>query len=168
MMQYETVILEMLSRIKNLENEVEELKSMIENNDTFNGCEEKGRKNITVTDEMLDECYLFGKKAYENTYSDVRSFAQTVSKETGMNENNAFMTITAVKFLLDGEVYKRALSAKALDKYLDNILNDYGKTALSRALDSMDKHIEYRHSKNHNVDALIKVCNKYKAVLEEN
>ena len=74
-MQYETIILELLSRIKKLEDDVNELKqfqnnlSSVPNNDDGNleKSEYQIMNNTTVsykkmTDEMIDICYKCGKK----------------------------------------------------------------------------------------------------------
>ena len=62
-MQYETIILELLSRVQKLEEEVSSLK----NSDiSFN--EQSSRKNIKVTPEMTKLCYEKAKEIYNNNY----------------------------------------------------------------------------------------------------
>lgn len=174
-MQYEKVILEMLERIQALEDQVKELKEKHEKAPmatapTFIQQERlippmPRRTNTKVTDEMLEACYQAGKRAVGSDYADVTMLADQVSMQTGMNRNNAIMTIFAVVALLNGELYKRAVSGRALVKYFDNILRDYGKGGLQRAIAAMRMHIDYRRSLHHNVDLLENVCDRYQKMI---
>ncbi len=172
-MQYEKVILEMLERIQTLEEQVHALKekqaTML--TDPFPAsppvCREglipptPRRTNSKVTNEMLEACYQAGRKATASEYADVVLLSEQVHLKTGMNKNNALMTIFAVMALLRGELYKRAISGKATAKYFDNILRDYGKGGLQRAIAAMRMHIHYRRSLHHNVDLLEQICDQY-------
>ena len=62
-MQYETIILELLSRVQKLEEEVASLKN---SNISIN--EHSSRKNIKVTPEMTKLCYEKAKEIYYNSY----------------------------------------------------------------------------------------------------
>lgn len=55
-MQYETIILELMSRVQKLEEEVEKLKNNISSND-FEQAEFPTKRNVKVTPEMTRECY---------------------------------------------------------------------------------------------------------------
>lgn len=170
-MQYEKVILEMLSRIQALEEQVKELKAAQERKEPeFSaGLVRREcltppmprRSNMRVTDEMLEACYQAGKKAISSDYADVVALAEQVHLQTNMNQNNAQMTIFAVMALLNGELYKRGISGKATEKYFKNILRDYGKGGLQRAIAAMRVHIDYRRSLHHNVDLLELICDQY-------
>lgn len=165
-MQYETVILEMLSRIKNLEDRVEKLESELNNRQEENFANSQTvPARIKITAEMTDACYNFGKIAYEDNDADISELAERASMQTGMNKSSAYITIFAVKALLQGEIFKRAVSAKALESYFVYILDDYGKNGLQKALSSMKKHIEYRKSKNQNVNILIELCETFETRL---
>ena len=171
-MQYEQVILEMLSRIQTLENQVRELQqqkqqSTVENQSQNMPLPLSGphRTNVKVTDEMLEECYQMGKLFFEGKEDDVQYMAEQVNKKTSMNRNNAIMTIFAVIALLSGELYKRGISAKATKKYFANIMRDYGEGALQRAIAAMRMHISYRRSLHHNVDLLETVCDEFQALI---
>lgn len=174
-MQYEKIILEMLERIQVLEEQVKELKEKQKQDvglpapapnwqpsPTFR---EPRRTNSKVNDEMLEACYHAGKEAIASDYADVVELAAQVKEKTGMNQNNALMTIFAVMALLNGELYKRAISGKATAKYFDNILRDYGKGGLQRAIAAMRKHITYRRALHHNVDLLERVCDQYQEMI---
>ena len=107
-MQYETIILELLSRIKKLEDDVNELKqfqnnlSSFPNNDDKNleGSEYQIMNNATVsykkmTDEMIDICYKCGKKV--SAGESVQELADDIAESTGMNRNSAIMYLYAVQ-----------------------------------------------------------------------
>lgn len=172
-MQYEKIILEMLERIQALEDQVKELKenqiktppdeiSRITHAPVWQPAPMiSHRTNTKVTDEMLEACYQCGQQAVNSEYADVVDLAAQVSRDTGMNQNNALMTIFAVISLLNGELYKRGISGKATTKYFENILRDYGKGGLQRAIAAMRKHITYRRALHHNVDLLEQICDQY-------
>lgn len=174
-MQYEKVILEMLERIQALEDQVKELKEKQNpavQQPAFGLIRQEvltpsapRRTNTKVTEEMLEACYQAGKRAVGSDYADVTMLADQVSMQTGMNRNNAIMTIFAVVALLNGELYKRAVSGRALDIYFDNILRDYGKGGLQRAIAAMRKHIDYRRGLHHNVDLLEQICDRHQNMI---
>lgn len=171
-MQYETIILELLSRIKKLEDDVNKLKqfqnnlSSFPNNDDENleGSEYQIMNNTTVsykkmTDEMIDICYKCGKKV--SAGESVQELADDIAESTGMNRNSAIMYLYAVQGMLDGTIYKRAISSKAMKKYYDNIFNEYGSDGLKRAIRATRLHIDYRRECGQNVDSIEDICNAY-------
>jgi len=172
-MQYETIILELLSRIKNLENEVDSLKlalsertpnpERLENNSPEKTAghvqpEESGPYK-KMTAEMIDICYQYGKKIGEG--ENVQMFANEIVRKTGMNRNSAIMYIYAVSSMLQGTIYKRAISAKAIEKYFDKIYQEYGDNGLQKAIQATKLHINYRKRFGHTVDSIEKICEKY-------
>lgn len=175
-MEYEKVILEMLSRIQVLEEQVRELQGErrpspmphpmphpMPQHMMGHFPPRPHRTNMKVTDEMLKACYDAGKEAHKNEDLDVGKLADGVSLDTGMNRNNALMTIYAVVALLNGELYKRGISGKATERYFEYILQDYGKGGLQKAIAAMRLHIDYRRALHHNVDLLETVCDAYQA-----
>ena len=164
-MQYETIILELLSRIKKLENDVEELKQYrISNNiEQENSASISSVSYTKMTDEMIEICYKCGKKVFEG--ENAQELADDVAEETGMNRNSAFMYIYAVKSMLAGEIYKRAISKKALEIYFKKIFNEYGSTGLKKAIKATRLHIDYRRSCGHVVDSIEEACDKAEARL---
>ena len=163
-MQYETIILELLSRIKKLEDDVNELKqfqnnlSSFPNNDDKNleGSEYQIMNNATVsykkmTDEMIDICYKCGKKV--SAGESVQELADDIAESTGMNRNSAIMYLYAVQGMLDGTIYMK--------KYYDNIFNVYGSDGLKRAIRATRLHIDYRRECGQNVDSIEDICNAY-------
>ena len=172
-MQYESIILELMTRIKKLEDEVAELKAAVAAQNTVANKavqpemeEEKGTAPASsgytkMTDEMIDVCYQYGKRAYETKNNAPFDLADCVAKETGMNRNSAVMYISAVKSMLEGSVYKRAINARATRRYFSLIQKEFGKAGLARALKATNQHIAYRKSFNHPVDSIEAICNEF-------
>lgn len=173
-MQYEIVILELLTRIKKLEEEVNELKQAVYSSDVQSSTEdareftyeENVDASVTykkMTDEMIDICYKCGKKLADG--ESVQDLADDIHEETGMNRNSAIMYLYAVQGMLEGTIYKRAINAKATKKYYDNIFNEYGSVGLKKALHATKLHIEYRKDCGHTVDSIEEIYDHYVARL---
>lgn len=164
-MQYETIILELLSRIKKLEEDVEELKQSRQNNvvEQENATSASSVSYTKMTDEMIEICYKCGKMVFQG--ENAQELADDVAEETGMNRNSAFMYIYVVSSLLSGEVFKRAISKKALEIYFKKIFQDYGSEGLKKAIKATRLHIDYRKSCGHAVDSIEEACDKAEARL---
>lgn len=172
-MQYEAIILELLSRIKKLEYDVNELKqarSGIYSNTPCNDeiVEEQSSCQILnedtaaykkMTDEMIEVCYKCGKKVVDG--ESVQKLADDIADTTGMNRNSAIMYLYAVQGMLEGKIYKRAISAKAMKKYYDTIFNEYGSAGLKKAIYATRLHIAYRRECGHTVDSIEEICDTY-------
>ena len=170
-MQYETIILELLSRIKKLEDDVSELKRTLDTRNTTpvtltqgeDDAESTGRKaTVTykkMTDEMMDICYKCGKKVANG--ENAQELADDIAESTGMNRNSAVMYLYAVQGMLNGTIYKRAISATAMKKYFDTIWNEHGSKGLEKAIYATRLHIEYRRSCGHMVDSIEEICARY-------
>lgn len=164
-MQYETIILELLSRIKKLEEDVEELKQSRVSNiiEQENSASVPSVSYTKMTDEMIEICYKCGKMVFQG--ENAQELADDVAEETGMNRNSAFMYIYVVSSLLSGEVFKRAISKKALEIYFKKIFQDYGSEGLKKAIKATRLHIDYRKSCGHTVDSIEEACDKAEARL---
>lgn len=158
-MQYDAIIVELLSRIKVLEEEVAQLKesrnviSQDEDTEVSSSVEYK-----KTTDEMLEMCYKAGKMIGPEIKA--ADLADAIAEETGMNKNSAIMYLYAVNGLLEGKIFKRAISATALEKYLDTIFSEYGSEGLKKAIKATKLHIDYRKQYGITSDAIEKVCKK--------
>lgn len=171
-MQYEAVILELMTRIKKLEEEVAMLKETVGSFDSQDQREkipdETGETSESrrgqgsykkMTDEMMVICYKCGKLF--NGGANSSALADMIVEETGMNRNSAIMYIYAVSSLLSGTVFKRAISGKALRKYYDLIFNEYGSAGLKKAIKATRLHIEYRKECGLTADAIEELCDEY-------
>ena len=162
-MQFETIILELMSRIQKLEEEVTLLKQRLDE-----GAETKADDSIMqepntaykkMTDEMIELCYKYGKKVHQG--ENIQEIADDIVYETGMNRNSAIMYLQVVDSMLSGTIYKRAINSKALQKYYENIWNEYGTAGLKKATTATKYHIEYRRELGHPVDSIEEICNKW-------
>ena len=163
-MQYETIILELLSRIKKLEEDVEELKSIRSNDEIEQETEIPSASYTKITSEMIEKCYKCGKRVLKG--EELYTLAGEVSSETGMNRSSAFINIYVVSCMLTGEVYKRAVSRKALEIYFQEIYSEYGNTGLRKAINATRLHIDYRKSCGHIVNVSEDVCARAEAKLQ--
>lgn len=176
-MQYENIILELMSRIKVLESDISILKekilssesviqpteenSLIDNSSTTPTQSPNTTAYIKTTFRMIDVCYLYGKKAYLTSGANIGEYADIVAAETGMNRNSAFMYIHGVKNLLEGKVFKRAISVKALRRYYVLIQEDFGLPGLKKAIAATRANIEYRNKCNLPSDSIISLCDEF-------
>lgn len=160
-MQYETVILELLSRVQKLEEEVSELKTSVEFNE-----EKQVKRNVKVSPEMTELCYEKAKLLCNNENLNMDDLAQEVSKQTGMNFNTAKMNIHSITKMLKGEGYNRILSSDSLDLCLSLIYDEYGYGGLYKALKSTKLHIEYLKTKGMATQKLYSVYNKYEQMIK--
>lgn len=169
-MQYQSIILELMGRIQNLEEEVRELKRQLADMTSGTSQEEILYTNEDVrtgsvvqyqkmTDDMIMACYEGGKKLRDG--SNAQDIAENIAEITGMNKNSAVMYLYAVSGMLDGVVYKRAISAKAMKKYFETIYNEYGKAGLQKAIRATRFHTEYRRECGHVVDSIDSICDLY-------
>lgn len=165
--------MELMTRIKKVEDDVELLKqerderALLVSREAMADEDRENRSNagegsapyIKTTDQMIDMCYRCGKKLLEG--ESAPELAEGISDETGMNRNSAFMYLYAVKCMLEGTIYKRSISAKAMQRYFDAIFNEYGSQGLKKAIKATKEHIEYRRSCGHQVDSIEALCNRY-------
>lgn len=174
-MQYDSIILELMSRIKKLEDEVARLKTVVAesqsgaventNVEQPDSGKQSSGSYIKMTDQMIDLCYVMGKRAYRERSSNLWNLADLAARDTGMNRNTAFMYICAVKNMLEGVVYKRAINAKALRKYLSNILAEFGKNGLGNAVQATRLNVEYRIQCGIPSDSIAAICDEFQKKL---
>ena len=174
-MQYETIILELLSRIKKLEDDVGELKRALDTMNVMPTSLVQGEDDaeLTVreatvaykkmTDEMIDICYKCGKRVANG--ENAQELADDIADSTGMNRNSAVMYLYAVQGMLNGVIFKRSISATAMKKYFDTIWNEYGSKGLRKAIQATRLHVDYRRSCGHMVDSIEEICNRYEGRL---
>ena len=133
-MQYESILLELMSRIKTLEKEQIVLQEKVDalmnpSCKDFSFQESEVSENVhpgpksylKMTEEMMEMCYMAGKKLYSDEKLNIGILADEISTKTGMNRSSAVMYIYVVDCMLKGNVYKRAISTKATEKYFKEI-----------------------------------------------
>ena len=182
-MNYESIILELLTRIKTLEEQVSRLQEQVaqlqcgrtaedrESLSTENAeenAEEKAEVGFSspsyskMTDEMVGLCYEYGKAARAAHTTNFWPYAGRIAEQTGMNRNSAFIYVYVFQCMLNGEVYKRAISVRATRYYFDHILVDFGKEALRGAISATEQHVEYLMERGNPCESLRALCREYK------
>lgn len=175
-MQYETIILELLTRIKTLEADVQMLKQAYDagtvspsagDSEVFSDGNppESAVSYKKVTDQMIENCYFGGKKVYDGR--NAQEVADEIAEKTGMNRNSTIMYLYAVEAMLAGTVYKRAISAKAMQKYFDMIFEEYGRSGLKKAIKATRLHIKYRRDCGHTVDSIEAICDRNETRIDQ-
>ena len=101
------------------------------------------------------------KKAHSDSRASISDYADLVAQTTQMNRSSAFISISVVKSLLEGSVYKRALSIKALRRYFSAIYTDFGKAGLVKAIYATREHIKYRESCGLPFGSVVALCNEF-------
>ena len=173
-MQYEIIILELLSRIKKLEDEVNELKQtisdrpVVQNMNPENHADDSSSNEASVsykkmTDEMIDICYMCGKTLRDG--ENIQDLADCIVEETGMNRNSAIMYLYAVQGMLDGTVYKRTISAKATKVFFTKIFNEYGSAGLRKAIRGTRLHTQYRQECGLPYENIEEICRMFESRL---
>lgn len=173
-MQYEAIILELMTRIKTLEEDVAQLKLAVGSGQRWDEPTQDGKKETPeggkekgayqkMTDQMIRLCYQGGKRMREGV--NAAELADEIVKDTGMNRNSAIMYLYAVDALLAGTAFKRAISKKALKAYYDLILDEYGHDGLQRALEATRQHIDYRKECGITADGIEELYHAYESRL---
>lgn len=134
---------------------MEEIHTVLVKGDSINEATQQQK----MTDEMTMLCYKYGKELHDG--GNVAELADKVVCETGMNPNSAIMYLYVVSDMLDGAVYKRAISSRATEKYFNIIFEEYGSAGLAKAIKAAKEHVEYRRSCGHLVDSIEQLCDKY-------
>lgn len=184
-MQYETIILELMTRIKTLEEKTAYLDEKIQtleaaafsisSDDAISDTAEDASASVRtldtqktvpyqkMNDAMIDICYTLGKKAYQVPDTSISDYAELAGEATGMNQNSAVMYIYAVKSMLAGKAFKRAISTKALRKYFSVIDDEFGKSGLAKAITAVRGHVEYRLSHGISADSIAALCDEFQS-----
>ena len=160
-MQYEAVLLELMSRIKVLEADVANLKQSVQALENGQRGEPEQASRTKLTESMMEVCYDYGKKAFQTPGANMGEYATAAAAQVHMNRSSAFMYIYAVKCMLEGNGFKRALSAASIRYYFDAIYRDFGRAGLARALRATRKYVEYCHGLGHTVNSVARLCDQF-------
>jgi predicted restriction endonuclease len=102
-----------------------------------------------VTPEQVHLAYDKAKYVYEHPGTITKSAIVTDLHLThGINKGTAHDFLIIFNHLLEGKVFKRALSEYAMDYFLFNIKRDYGINYLQKSLSALMLHITYREEGN--------------------
>jgi len=114
-----------------------------------------------ITIDNIQAAYEFAKQVYNNDLKLDHAVANLVTEE-GFNNSSAKDYINNYKCIIEGNVFKRALSATGIDYYLSNIKKDGNEVNFNNAIKSVRKHITYYEAiRNTNVIKLRQIVSKY-------
>ncbi|MGY8838017.1 MAG: HNH endonuclease [Enterobacterales bacterium] len=117
-----------------------------------------------ITIENIQAAYELAKQVYNKKLK--LDYAVTILvTEEGFNDNSAKDYINDYKCIIEGNVFKRALSATGIDYYLLSIKKDGTKIEFDNAIKSVRKHITYYEAiRNTNVIKLRQVISKHNTI----
>lgn len=102
----------------------------------------KGDSIMKITMEMSIGAYEIVRKVYAGKLTRNNGKIE-INKVTGMNEGSAQAFITIFLAMMSGEVYKRAFNNDTNEFLLGKIRQDYGEVSFKKALEAVQKHIDY-------------------------
>jgi 5-methylcytosine-specific restriction protein A len=128
---------------------------------------------MKISEAQISAAYQVAKMVFDRQIKASRGIVVLVS-EHGLNKATAGDFINDYKYLLEGRVFHRAMSAPAMRYFLEQILADHGIARLTNAVSSLRLHIEYfeehykitMHSMRSVADDLETLCNPPKTKAE--
>ena len=97
---------------------------------------------MKITIKMSKGAYEVAKKVYSGQLTRNEGKVE-INKATDMNEGSAQAFITIFLAMMNGEKYKRAFNNDTNKLLLESIRKDYGEESFQKALEAVQKHIEY-------------------------
>jgi 5-methylcytosine-specific restriction protein A len=97
---------------------------------------------VKITFEMSKGAYEIAKKVHLGKLTRNEGKIE-INRATGMNEGSAQAFITIFLAMMNGEVYKRAFNNDTNMFLLKSIKQDFGETSYVKAIDAVQKHIDY-------------------------
>ena len=100
-----------------------------------------------ITEEMIWAAFDEGM-AVRNGQKTIGVATDALNKRFGLDLGTAKIHIDDLHHMLEGKVFKRALSLIAIRIYLQRIIDELGRDAFEKAIESIKKHIKYREEEN--------------------
>jgi uncharacterized protein with ParB-like and HNH nuclease domain len=107
-----------------------------------------GSENGVLTAEMTAVAYEVAKKVFQGSLGRTEG-KDEILRRTGMNAGSAGDYIADFLAMMNGEKYARTLNEYSTRYYLQHIRQDYGESALRKALEACKLHAEYYSSFGH-------------------
>lgn len=113
-----------------------------------------------ITQEMIDDCYIYGLKYIENdmTFAEAKN---AVDRKSNMNIGSAHRYIDSLSRIFMGSKYASTVSLKGTRTFFDNIYRDYGIEKLRKAICATKQHISYYSTKGGNLISVNLLCDEY-------
>lgn len=104
------------------------------------------RSNKKITPAMVDEVWLAFSK-YTGESGEINLLSTEVSGKTGMNQGSAFIYLTVLSNLVNGDPNTRVLKYKDLEYLMEKIKSELGENNYQKALKSLESSIPYWREK---------------------
>jgi len=120
---------------------------VIENfEESSNATRVPNRSKSMITTEMVDEVWQAFLKYVEGS-GKINSLSEEVSKKIGMKRGSAFIYLTFLANLVDGNPNTRVLKYKDLEYLMGKIHNELGENKYQKALKSLMASVPYWRKK---------------------
>ncbi|MDR6779429.1 MULTISPECIES: hypothetical protein [Paenibacillus] len=121
-----------------------------------------------LTRHMIETAYKYSRKVYHNEL-ELSSALSHISLLSGMHRGTALAYISDFCSMMEGQAFKRKMTADATKYYLLNIYKDYGIEALNGAVAAVKLHIKYfKEEKSLNLVRLTMVVKEFDKGLVNN
>jgi len=104
------------------------------------------RSNKKITPAMVDEVWIAFSK-YTGESGEINILSTEVSGKTGMNQGSAFIYLTVLSNLVNGDPNTRVLKYKDLEYLMEKIKSELGENNYQKALKSLESSIPYWREK---------------------
>jgi 5-methylcytosine-specific restriction protein A len=113
--------------------------------------------------DHIEAAYDVANQVFEREI-EIETGAYSLQNIYGLNINSARYFINAYRFMLQGEIFRRGMSASAMNYFLMRIAKDRGLSALSNAIKAVHTHIEYYEGiRKVNLHAMREVVSRHEA-----
>lgn len=100
---------------------------------------------MRVTKAQYTAACEYAAKVYSGELKPATAI-KTLQAQHGINPNSARDFIDDYRHLCRGEVFQRAMSGDAMRHFISHIANTQGATGLRKALQSLERHVQYYES----------------------
>lgn len=97
---------------------------------------------MPITSEQFAAAYTLASKVFDGAIRP-EAAANELHTNYGLNKSSARDFIGQYRSLMNGTVFKRTMSAPAMEYFLSQILRERGKTVAERALSAAWEHVAY-------------------------
>lgn len=151
-----------IEKMLDIEEPVDEIQNIVDAElnklDELDEIEGYKRKEITI--ENVEYLYDAFKK-FDISKTRRIDLINDIAEHTHMNSASVTMYIAALEHMLKGEMYKRRVSARDLEYFLNKIKEDYGVESLKKAINATKENIKYAESFGKKGEHLKEVINKF-------
>jgi len=121
---------------------------------------------MKITEQQVEAAYSIAKKVYSGELK-TQDGSLFLTEEHGLNRTSATDFINDYRYMLNGRLFQRGMSASAMKYFIESIYKDGNSNSLRKALNALNLHIEYwenhynvtAHSMRRVSEQFEKVCN---------